>query len=94
MLESYFHSKGNGAFLSSEKVLTPNQRKSIVNCIVDFIFESFGNDPTRMQKANTAQAAIILFPGLEYVGGDGEGTVSEMTFSSKVMSTIIFLSNI
>lgn len=78
MLETYFHTKGNGALLSLTKVLTPDQRKTIVNAIVDFIFESFGNDPTRMQKVMTAQAAIILFPALEYVGADGESTVSKM----------------
>lgn len=90
MLENYFHSKGNGALLSlsSEKELKADQRKAVVNVIVDFIFESFGNDPTRMQKSMTAQAAILLFIGLKYNGEDGEGTVSEMKSVHKSLQYI------
>lgn len=73
MLESYFFQKNLGHLITKSKTLTALQRKHIVNVIADFILDVFGS-PSYTQKLITAQAAIVAFPGLEYVGG--EGTVS------------------
>lgn len=74
MLQTYFHDKNVSHLLTKNKLLSVEQRKAIVNMIVDFILEVFGYEPTYVQKIITAQAAIVEFPGLEFVGG--EGTVS------------------
>lgn len=85
MLRSYFFDKSVEHFLTKNKVLTKEQRNSIVNTIVDFILEVFGNEPTHTQKALTAQAAIIEFPGLEFNGGDATVSIlKENHFKCKV----------
>lgn len=74
MLQSYFFDKNAGHLLTKNNLLRPAQRKAIVNTIVDFMLEVFGNEPTNVQKILTAQAAIIEFPGLKFT--EGEGNVS------------------
>lgn len=70
MLQNYFFGKSLGHLLTKEKLLPTDKRRSIVNTIVDFMFEIFGDEPTYTQKLVTAQAAIIEFPGLEFNGED------------------------
>lgn len=74
MLRTYFFDRNFAHLLTKNKLLPVEQRKKIVNVIVDFILESFGMEPTFVQKVITAQAAIVEFPGLEFT--EGEGTVS------------------
>lgn len=73
MLENFFWQKNANDSIVKEKILSVDQRKNIVNTVVDFIIEAFGNEPTTVQKIITAQAAIVLCPGLEF--REGESTV-------------------
>lgn len=73
MIENYFWAKNADNHLIKDRKLTPNQRNNIVNTLVDFMFESFGTEPSPVQKTITAAAAVTLFPGLDFK--DGESTV-------------------
>lgn len=84
MIESYFWSKNAGQFLVKNVKLTVNQRTNIVNTIVDFMIQTFGINVTSVQKTLTAAAAVMLFPGLEFKGG--ESTVSERQYFSYLNS--------
>lgn len=88
MIENHFFSKSLGHLLTKERLLTPEKRKTIVNTIVDFILEIFSVDVTYAQKVVTSQAAIIVFPGLEF--RDGNPTVK---FSIPFQVRFLFFSN-
>lgn len=46
--------------------ISENERRKLVNELVDFMVEAFGITVNRHQKEMTASAAIILFPTLKY----------------------------
>lgn len=60
-----------GKFLKNkdDEPLDDSIRKQVVNCICDFMVESFGNrDPNKIskqQKSMTCEAAVKLFRGLK-----------------------------
>lgn len=92
MLRSYFFDKNVEHLLTKNKLLSKEQRNSIVNIIVDFILEVFGNEATHTQKVLTAQAAIIEFPGLEFKEGDGTVRVlKKIPFRIKLSTEHLFL---
>lgn len=70
MLQNYFLGKSLGHLLTKDRILPVEKRRNIVNTIVDFMLEIYGNEHTYAQKAITAQAAVIEFPGLEFSGGN------------------------
>lgn len=57
-----------------DEPLDDSIRKHVVNCICDFMVESFGNgDPNKIskqQKSATCEAAIKLFIGLKSKDSD------------------------
>lgn len=79
MIENYFWAKNLEQYIIKGRKLTNSQRINIVNTLVDFLFETFGVNPSAVQKAITAAAAIVLFPGLEFK--DGESTVCSKSTS-------------
>lgn len=70
MLQNYFLGKSLAHLLTKEKIIPAEKRRSIVNTIVDFMLETFGNELTYAQKIVTAQSAVIEFPGLEFTDGN------------------------
>lgn len=80
MIESYFWAKGSEKFLINSRSLSTPQRTNIVNVIVDFMVESFGIDATPVQRAITAAAAVVLFPGLEFRDGDSTVCINFLFF--------------
>lgn len=78
MLEEYFRRQNMNKLLlrKNDDILAENDRKNIINSIVDFMVEAFGKgDPTKIEKRHkkcTAQAAVKLFIGLKAKIGDDE----------------------
>lgn len=90
MIESYFWSKNAGQFLIKNMKLTVNQRTNIVNTIVDFMIQTFGINVTSVQKTLTAAAAVILFPGLEFKGGEGTVSKKQNYYPSLTIRSVLY----
>ncbi|XP_031617244.1 uncharacterized protein LOC116337077 [Contarinia nasturtii] len=71
ILEDYFRRQNMSKYLKhkNDELLNDSVRKYVINCICDFMVESFGNgDPNKIskqQKSITCEAAIKLFIGLK-----------------------------
>lgn len=79
MLQNYFLGKNLGNLLTKEPLIPTEKRKKIINTIVEFMLETFGNELNYSLKIVVAQAAVIEFPGLEFK--DGNPTVNILAFS-------------
>lgn len=75
-MEDYFRRQNMSKFLKNkdDESLDDSIRRPVVNCICDFMVESFGNgDPNKIskqQKSITCDAAIKLFKGLKSKDSD------------------------
>lgn len=71
MLESFFrqHNKADLLTYRDTPVLSDKIRTKVVNCLVDFMIDAFGNGDlkkiTNHHKKLTARATISLFIGLK-----------------------------
>lgn len=77
MLETYFWQKNAGSYLAfkNKATIDSNTRNKIIALVVDFLFETYGDDLTLLEKCITAFATVTLFPALKYKNSR-DGTVS------------------
>lgn len=68
MLENFFWKRNAADLLSlrDKAEISDNDRRKLVNELVDFMIQSFGIDVGKKQKEVTAKASIIMFPALAY----------------------------
>lgn len=77
MIENYFWKKNAGSLLSfkNKSNIEQTTRNKIIALVVDFLFDTYGEDLTLLEKCVTAFATVTLFPALKYKGSR-DGTVS------------------
>lgn len=77
MLETYFWQKNAGSYLAfkNKTTIDSSARNKIITLVVDFMFDTYGENLSLLEKGVTAFATVTLFPALKYKDSR-DGTVS------------------